>query len=118
GIRMSAESTEGMLTMGQNTNQPNGINAISGYMRTTQITGNAPIMPLVFSGPSDPCRNPANPCNAGSFPGNNGSAYTGNLSIEAQLRMQILFNLNGDLSTITNAGLGTGIAISIPDGVD
>ena len=41
GIRLSAENAFGLLTAGQNGPQPNGINSLSGYMTTTNITGNA-----------------------------------------------------------------------------
>lgn len=41
GIRMSAENTSGLLTAGQNGPNPNGINSLSGYMTTTNISGNA-----------------------------------------------------------------------------
>lgn len=41
GIRLSAEQAKGLLTFGENTPEPNGINTISGYMVTNPITGTA-----------------------------------------------------------------------------
>lgn len=41
GFRLSAENALGLLTAGQNGPQPNGINSLSGYMTTTNISGNA-----------------------------------------------------------------------------
>ena len=96
GIRMSAESTQGMLTTGQNGPTPNGINTLSGYMRTQQIFGQAQTKADVLGGPADPCRaNPAS-CGVGS--------YTGNLTIKAEM-------FGSTLITQTNGSQGTGIVL-------
>lgn len=97
GIRLSAENASGMLTAGQNTTSPNGINVLSGYMRTTKITGTAQTQAVEFAGPNDPCRsNPAN-CGVGS--------YSGNLTIRAILSLLG----SADLTAVTQGHLGLGI---------
>ena len=85
GFRLSSENAEGMLTAGQNTDAPNGINVLSGYMRTTQITGTAQTQAVTFAGPSDPCR--SNPQSCGV------SSYTGNLDIRAYLNVLLSADL-------------------------
>lgn len=97
GIRMSAENASGMLTAGQNTSSPNGINVLSGYMRTTKITGIAQTEAVEFAGPNDPCRN--NPASCGV------SSYNGNLSIRAILSLLG----SADLTAVTQGGRGNGI---------
>jgi len=54
GIRLSAENTLGLLTAGQNTAQPNGINVLSGFMETTNISGTAYTQATNIAGISDP----------------------------------------------------------------
>lgn len=99
GFRFSAEKANGMLTFGQNGSTPNGINTISGYMRTTQITGTATTKALTFAGPGDPCRTNPTSCGVGT--------YTGNLTIKANITILG----TSTLITQTDGGRGTGIAV-------
>jgi len=48
GFRLSAQSSTGLLTAGQNTAKPNGINALSGYMPIAATSGTASTKPGVF----------------------------------------------------------------------
>ena len=54
GVRLSAENALGLLTAGQNTAQPNGINVLSGFMETTNISGTAYTQATNIAGTSDP----------------------------------------------------------------
>lgn len=82
GFRFSAENALGLLTAGENTNTPNGINTISGYMRTTDIHGRAWTEPVNLGGMTDPNRTvlqfDTNPdillCTKGCFSGNTATA--------------------------------------------
>lgn len=99
GIRMSAEGTQGMLTTGQNGPTPNGINVLSGYLRTQQIFGQAQTEASVLGGPADPCRADPASCGVGS--------YTGNLDIRANLNVLLTANILAR----TDGSRGTGIAL-------
>ena len=54
GIRLSAENALGLLTAGENSPQPNGINDLSGFMETTNISGTAYTQATNIGGTSDP----------------------------------------------------------------
>ena len=85
GIRMSAQNALGLLTAGQNTQTPNGINVLSGYMTTAPIQGVAQTVPMVFGGPGDP--------------------NSSSLNIRANLNIALTANL----TATTNPNSGTGI---------
>ena len=54
GFRLSAEKALGLLTAGENTAQPNGINVLSGFMETTNISGTAYTQATNIAGTTDP----------------------------------------------------------------
>ncbi|MDF1822112.1 MAG: hypothetical protein P1U64_11075 [Alcanivoracaceae bacterium] len=48
GFRLSAENMQGLVTAGQNTSSPNGINRLSGYVEVAPTSGTATTQPGVF----------------------------------------------------------------------
>jgi len=82
GFRLSSELAQGLLTAGQNTTDPNGINTFSGYMTSLPIYGTAQTQAVNLGGTSDPnstvLQFDTNPnivfCTSGCFSGNTGTS--------------------------------------------
>ncbi len=53
GFRFSADNMSGLLSFGQNTANPNGLNTFSGYMTTTPISGTATTAAANLAGTTD-----------------------------------------------------------------
>jgi len=118
GIRLSAEDTQAMLTMGQNTSTPNGINVLSGYMvAATNTTGSAfnitPPSGETFSCPAgmvcgEAITAPAN-LGCGQSPGN----CTGGIADPNATVLQ--FDVEPDIALCTNGCYAGNTATSDPN---